>query len=178
MIVVNTSLNMPVAAREASIFTGITIAEYFRDMGCSVAMLADSISRAEALREISSRLEEMPGEEGFRRISPPSWECYERSGKVMCWARSDRTGSVTVISAVSLRAAIFGTVPGPLRFAGTLWALDPDLAYRRHFPAVNWLAGFSPTRSRRLVRKGGRRGHGGPRGGSTRSLRGRPNSRT
>ena len=146
VIVVNTS-NMPVAAREASIFTGITIAEYFRDMGYSVAMLADSISRwAEALREISSRLEEMPGEEGF----PPYLATqlgifYERSGKVRCLGEDGRTGSVTVISAVSPPGGDFSepVTQASLRFAGSLWALDPDLAYRRHFPAVNWLASFS-----------------------------------
>lgn len=146
VIVVNTS-NMPVAAREASIFTGITIAEYFRDMGYSVAMLADSISRwAEALREISSRLEEMPGEEGF----PPYLATqlgifYERSGKVKCLGTDGRTGSVTVISAVSPPGGDFSepVTQASLRFAGSLWALDPDLAYRRHFPAVNWLASFS-----------------------------------
>lgn len=146
VIVVNTS-NMPVAAREASIFTGITIAEYFRDMGYSVAMLADSISRwAEALREISSRLEEMPGEEGF----PPYLATqlgifYERSGKVRCLGSDGRTGSVTVISAVSPPGGDFSepVTQASLRFAGSLWALDPDLAYRRHFPAVNWLASFS-----------------------------------
>ena len=146
VIVVNTS-NMPVAAREASIFTGITIAEYFRDMGYSVAMLADSISRwAEALREISSRLEEMPGEEGF----PPYLATqlgifYERSGKVRCLGTDNRTGSVTVISAVSPPGGDFSepVTQASLRFAGSLWALDPDLAYRRHFPAVNWLASFS-----------------------------------
>lgn len=146
VIVVNTS-NMPVAAREASIFTGITIAEYFRDMGYSVAMLADSISRwAEALREISSRLEEMPGEEGF----PPYLATelgifYERSGMVRCLGDGERTGSVTVISAVSPPGGDFSepVTQASLRFAGALWALDPDLAYRRHFPAVNWHASFS-----------------------------------
>jgi len=146
VIVVNTS-NMPVAAREASIFTGITIAEYFRDMGYSVAMLADSISRwAEALREISSRLEEMPGEEGF----PPYLATelgifYERSGMVRCLGEGERTGSVTVISAVSPPGGDFSepVTQASLRFAGSLWALDPDLAYRRHFPAVNWHASFS-----------------------------------
>ncbi|WKZ32204.1 MAG: V-type ATP synthase subunit A [Thermodesulfobacteriota bacterium] len=146
VIVVNTS-NMPVAAREASIFTGITIAEYFRDMGYSVAMLADSISRwAEALREISSRLEEMPGEEGFPPyLATQLGMFYERSGKVRCLGSEERTGSVTVISAVSPPGGDFSepVTQASLRFAGTLWALDPDLAYRRHFPAVNWLASFS-----------------------------------
>ncbi|HBG47303.1 MAG TPA: V-type ATP synthase subunit A [Deltaproteobacteria bacterium] len=146
VIVVNTS-NMPVAAREASIFTGITIAEYFRDMGYSVAMLADSISRwAEALREISSRLEEMPGEEGFPPyLATQLGMFYERSGKVRCLGSDERTGSVTVISAVSPPGGDFSepVTQASLRFAGALWALDPDLAYRRHFPAVNWLASFS-----------------------------------
>jgi V/A-type H+-transporting ATPase subunit A len=116
-------------------------------MGYSVAMLADSISRwAEALREISSRLEEMPGEEGF----PPYLATqlgifYERSGKVKCLGTDGRTGSVTVISAVSPPGGDFSepVTQASLRFAGSLWALDPDLAYRRHFPAVNWLASFS-----------------------------------
>lgn len=146
VIVVNTS-NMPVAAREASIFTGITIAEYYRDMGYSVALLADSISRwAEALREISSRLEEMPGEEGF----PPYLATqlgifYERSGAVRCLGGDERTGSVTVVSAVSPPGGDFSepVTQASLRFAGTLWALDADLAYRRHFPAVNFLSSFS-----------------------------------
>ena len=146
VIVVNTS-NMPVAAREASIFTGITIAEYFRDMGYSVAMLADSISRwAEALREISSRLEEMPGEEGFPPyLATQLGMFYERSGKVRCLGSEDRRGSVTVISAVSPPGGDFSepVTQASLRFAGALWALDPDLAYRRHFPAVNWLSSFS-----------------------------------
>lgn len=146
VIVVNTS-NMPVAAREASIFTGVTIAEYFRDMGYNVALLADSISRwAEALREISSRLEEMPGEEGF----PPYLATllggfYERAGKVECLGQDARTGSVTVISAVSPPGGDFSepVTQASLRFAGALWALDPDLANRRHFPAVNCSSSFS-----------------------------------
>lgn len=146
VIVVNTS-NMPVAAREASIFTGITIAEYFRDMGYSVALLADSISRwAEALREISSRLEEMPGEEGFPPyLATQLGGFYERSGKVMCLGPDARTGSITIISAVSPPGGDFSepVTQASLRFAGALWALDPDLAYRRHFPAVNWLVSFS-----------------------------------
>ncbi|MBI5642941.1 MAG: V-type ATP synthase subunit A [Deltaproteobacteria bacterium] len=146
VIVVNTS-NMPVAAREASIFTGITIAEYFRDMGYSVALLADSISRwAEALREISSRLEEMPGEEGFPPyLATQLGSFYERSGKVTCLGSDDRVGSITVVSAVSPPGGDFSepVTQASLRFAGALWALDPDLAYRRHFPAVNWLASFS-----------------------------------
>lgn len=146
VIVVNTS-NMPVAAREASIFTGITIAEYFRDMGYNVAILADSISRwAEALREISSRLEEMPGEEGFPPyLSTQLGGFYERAGRVKCLGPGDRVGSVTIVSAVSPPGGDFSepVTQSSLRFAGTLWALDPDLAYRRHFPAVNWQASFS-----------------------------------
>ncbi len=146
VIIVNTS-NMPVAAREASIFTGITVGEYFRDMGYRVAIMADSISRwAEALREISSRLEEMPGEEGF----PPYLATriggfFERAGRVECMGSPGRTGSITVISAVSPPGGDFSepVTQSALRFAGTLWALDTDLAYRRHFPAVNWHRSFS-----------------------------------
>ena len=146
VIIVNTS-NMPVAAREASIFTGVTIAEYYRDMGYNVALLADSISRwAEALREISSRLEEMPGEEGFPPyLSTQLGSFYERSGRVVCQGSGGREGSVTIISAVSPPGGDFSepVTQASLRYAGALWALDPDLAYRRHFPAVNWLASFS-----------------------------------
>ncbi|MDH4101531.1 MAG: V-type ATP synthase subunit A [Nitrospirota bacterium] len=146
VIIVNTS-NMPVAAREASIYTGVTMAEYFRDMGYNVALLADSISRwAEALREISSRLEEMPGEEGF----PPSLATqlgsfYERAGRVSCLGPEGREGSVTIISAVSPPGGDFSepVTQSSMRFAGALWALDPDLAYRRHFPAVNWQSSYS-----------------------------------
>ncbi|GMR04600.1 MAG: V-type ATP synthase subunit A [Thermodesulfobacteriota bacterium] len=146
VIVVNTS-NMPVAAREASIYTGITIAEYYRDMGYNVALLADSISRwAEALREISSRLEEIPGEEGFPPyLSTRLGSFYERGGKAVCLGDGDRIGSITVISAVSPPGGDFSepVTQASLRFAGALWALDPDLAYRRHFPAVNWQQSFS-----------------------------------
>ncbi|MBI5887734.1 MAG: V-type ATP synthase subunit A [Deltaproteobacteria bacterium] len=146
VIVVNTS-NMPVAAREASIFTGITIAEYYRDMGYNVALLADSISRwAEALREISSRLEEMPGEEGF----PPYLAThlggfYERAGRVQCLGEDGLTGSITVVSAVSPPGGDFSepVTQASLSFAGAFWALDPELAHRRHFPAVNWQSSFS-----------------------------------
>lgn len=146
VIVVNTS-NMPVAAREASIFTGITIAEYYRDMGYGVALLADSISRwAEALREISSRLEELPGEEGF----PPYLATllggfYERSGRVNCLGEGNRKGSITIVSAVSPPGGDFSepVTQASLRFAGAFWALDPDLANRRHFPSVNWQSSFS-----------------------------------
>ena len=150
VLVINTS-NMPVAAREASIFTGITIAEYFRDMGYAVALLTDSISRwAEALREISSRLEEMPGEEGYPPyLSTRLGQFYERAGRVECLGngggKAKRHGSVTVISAVSPPGGDFSepVTQTSLRFAGALWALDTELAYRRHFPAVNWKKSFS-----------------------------------
>jgi V/A-type H+-transporting ATPase subunit A len=146
VIIVNTS-NMPVAAREASIFTGITIAEYFRDMGYKVALMADSISRwAEALREISSRLEEMPGEEGFPPyLASRLGSFYERAGKVRCLGNKERTGSVTVISAISPPGGDFSepVTQASLRVAGAFWALDTDLAYSRHFPAVSWKRSFS-----------------------------------
>lgn len=146
VLIVNTS-NMPVAAREASIFLGVTIAEYFRDMGYHVALMADSISRwAEALREISSRMEEMPGEEGY----PPYLASrlagfYERGGKVRCLGKEDRVGSVTIISAVSPPGGDFSepVTQASVRVAGVLWALDTDLAYRRHFPAVDWNKSFT-----------------------------------
>lgn len=145
VIVVNTS-NMPVAAREASIFTGITIAEYYRDMGYGVALMADSLSRwAEALREISSRLEEMPGEEGFPPyLATRLGAFYERAGTVECLG-GGRRGSVTIISAVSPPGGDFSepVTQASMRFAGTLWALDTDLAHRRHFPAINWKKSFS-----------------------------------
>jgi V/A-type H+-transporting ATPase subunit A len=146
VVIVNTS-NMPVAAREASIFTGVTVAEFFRDMGYSVALMADSISRwAEALREISSRLEEMPGEEGF----PPYLAArlsgyYERAGKVRCLGSDGRAGSVTLISAVSPPGGDFSepVTQATLRVAGAFWALDTELAYSRHFPAVSWKKSYS-----------------------------------
>lgn len=146
VLIVNTS-NMPVAAREASIFTGITIAEYYRDMGYSVVLLADSISRwAEALREISSRLEEIPGEEGYPPyLSTRLGEFYERAGKVVCHGDGDRSGSVTVISSVSPPGGDFSepVTQTSLMFSGAFWALDKDLAHRRHFPAVNWNKSFT-----------------------------------
>lgn len=153
VLIVNTS-NMPVAAREASIFIGATIAEYFRDMGYSVALMTDSISRwAEALREISSRMEEMPGEEGYPPyLATRLGNFYERAGKVECLGNSSssklepaRTGSVTIVSAVSPPGGDFSepVTQASLRVAGTLWALDTDLAYRRHFPAVDWNKSFS-----------------------------------
>ncbi|HAG52153.1 MAG TPA: V-type ATP synthase subunit A, partial [Deltaproteobacteria bacterium] len=146
VLIANTS-NMPVAAREASIYTGATIAEYYRDMGYSVALMADSTSRwAEAMREISSRLEEMPGEEGYPPyLATRLGNFYERAGKVKCLGNDMRTGSVTIISAVSPPGGDFSepVTQASLRVAGALWALDTDLAYRRHFPAVDWNKSFS-----------------------------------
>jgi len=146
VLIVNTS-NMPLAAREASLFTGITIAEYFRDMGYNVALMADSISRwAEALREISSRLEEMPSEEGYPSyLATRLGGFYERAGRTRCIGEAARVGSITIISAVSPPGGDFSepVTQVSLRVAGTLWALDTDLAYRRHFPAVDWSVSFS-----------------------------------
>lgn len=146
ILIANVS-NMPVAAREASIYTGITIAEYFRDMGYDVALMADSTSRwAEALREISGRLEEMPGEEGFppylgARLS----EFYERAGKVVTLGSEERYGSISVIGAVSPPGGDFSepVVQCTLRVVKVFWALDKALAERRHFPAINWLISYS-----------------------------------
>ncbi|HSB46983.1 MAG TPA: V-type ATP synthase subunit A [Candidatus Bilamarchaeum sp.] len=146
VLIANTS-NMPVAAREASIYTGITIAEYFRDMGYDVALMADSTSRwAEAMREIGGRLEEMPGEEGYpaylaRRLA----EFYERAGRVRCLASGERFGSVSIIGAVSPPG---GDISEPvsqntLRVTKVFLALDASLAYRRHFPAINWLKSYT-----------------------------------
>ncbi|MEO6666426.1 MAG: V-type ATP synthase subunit A, partial [Nitrospiria bacterium] len=138
VLVVNTS-NMPVAAREASIYTGVTIAEYYRDMGYQVALMADSTSRwAEALRELSARLGEMPGEEGYpTSLATRLGQFYERAGVVRCLGTPERTGSVTIVSAVSPPGGDFSepVTQASLRVAGALWALDPDLARRRHFPA-------------------------------------------
>ena len=146
VLIANTS-NMPVAAREASIYTGITIAEYYRDMGYDVALMADSTSRwAEAMREISGRLEEMPGEEGYppylaRRLA----EFYERAGRVECLGSKDQKGSVTIIGAVSPPGGdIYEPVSqNTLRVTKVFWALDAKLAQRRHFPAINWLKSYS-----------------------------------
>ncbi len=146
ILIANTS-NMPVAAREASIYTGITIAEYYRDMGYAVALMADSTSRwAEALREISGRLEEMPGEEGYpaylgRRLA----EFYERAGSVVTLGKGKKEGSVTVIGAVSPPG---GDISEPvsqntLRVTRAFWGLDASLASRRHFPSINWLTSYS-----------------------------------
>jgi len=146
VLIANTS-NMPVAAREASIYTGITIAEYFRDMGYDVALMADSTSRwAEALREISGRLEEMPGEEGYPAyIASKVAEFYERAGRVKTLGSDDRIGSVSVIGAVSPPGGDFSepVVQNTLRVVKVFWALDADLARRRHFPAINWLTSYS-----------------------------------
>lgn len=146
VLIANTS-NMPVAAREASIYTGITLAEYFRDMGYSVAMMADSTSRwAEALREISSRLEEMPGEEGYPTyLSSKLAAFYERAGRVVCAGTKERLGSVTIVGAVSPPGGDFSepVTQSTLRIVGTFWALDASLAQRRHFPAINWNRSYS-----------------------------------
>ena len=144
VLIANTS-NMPVAAREASIYTGITLAEYYRDMGYDVAMMADSTSRwAEALREISGRLEEMPAEEGFPAYLPSRLSAfYERAGMVE--ALSGNTGSVTVIGAVSPQGADFSepVTQNTKRFTRCFWALDKSLAYARHYPAINWITSYS-----------------------------------
>lgn len=146
IMIANTS-NMPVAAREASIYTGVTIAEYYRDMGYDVSLMADSTSRwGEALREVSGRLEEMPGEEGYPAyLSTRLSAFYERSGRVVCLGNGDRQGSVTIIGAVSPPGGDFSEpiTQSTLRIAGTFWALDTNLAYRRHFPSVNWIKSYS-----------------------------------
>ena len=151
VLIANTS-NMPVAAREASIYTGITIAEYFRDMGYSVSIMADSTSRwAEALREMSGRLEEMPGDEGYPAyLSSRAAEFYERAGKVVCLGDDERIGALTVIGAVSPPG---GDISEPvsqatLRIVKVFWGLDSSLAYRRHFPAINWLNSYSLYQSK------------------------------
>ncbi len=144
VLIANTS-NMPVAAREASVYTGMTIAEYYRDMGYDVALMADSTSRwAEAMREISSRLEEMPGEEGFPAyLSARLSEFYERAGRVKTLAGPE--GSVSVVGAVSPSGGDFSepVTQGTLRITKVFWALDTKLRERRHFPAVNWLTSYS-----------------------------------
>jgi len=146
IMIANTS-NMPVAAREASIYTGITMAEYFRDMGYDVALMADSTSRwGEALREVSGRLEEMPGEEGYPAYLPTRLSAfYERAGRMVCLGSDGRIGSVTVVGAVSPPGGDFSEpiTQNTLRTVGTFWALDTSLAYRRHFPSVNWIKSYS-----------------------------------
>ena len=146
VLIANTS-NMPVAAREASIYTGITIAEYFRDMGYSVAIMADSTSRwAEALREMSGRLEEMPGDEGYPAyLASRAAAFYERAGKVICEGSDKREGAITVIGAVSPPG---GDISEPvsqatLRIVKVFWGLDHALSYKRHFPAINWLNSYT-----------------------------------
>ncbi len=146
VLIANTS-NMPVAAREASIYTGITIAEYYRDMGYDVALMADSTSRwAEALREISGRLEEMPGEEGYPAyLGSRLAEFYERAGKVVAVSPEERVGSVSVVGAVSPPGGDFSepVSQNTLRVTRVFWALDANLAARRHFPSINWLTSYS-----------------------------------
>ena len=146
VLIANTS-DMPVAAREASIYTGITIAEYFRDMGYSVALMADSTSRwAEALREMSGRLEEMPGEEGYPAyLTSRLAQFYERAGRVICNGTEDREGSLTAIGAVSPAGGDLSdpVVQATQRIVKVFWGLDSSLAYKRHFPAINWLTSYS-----------------------------------
>ena len=141
IMIANTS-NMPVAAREASIYTGITVAEYFRDQGYHVALMADSTSRwGEALREVSSRLEEMPAEEGYPAyLSTRLAQFYERAGAVRCLGSPEREGSVTIVGAVSPAGGDFSEpiTQHSLRLVGTFWALDTTLARARHFPAIDW----------------------------------------
>lgn len=146
VLIANTS-NMPVAAREASIYTGMTIAEYFRDQGYDVSLMADSTSRwAEAMREISSRLEEMPGEEGYPAyLASKLAEFYERAGRVKCLGRKEKIGSVTAIGAVSPPGGDFSepVTQNTLKITKVFWALDAKLAQSRHFPAINWLESYS-----------------------------------
>ena len=146
ILVANTS-NMPVAAREASIYTGVTMAEYYRDMGYDVVLVADSTSRwAEALREMSGRLEEMPAEEGYPSyLASRLAEFYERAGRIRALGSPDRSGSVTLVGAVSPSGADF-TEPvttHTIRFIKTFWALDTRLAYSRHYPSINWMQSYS-----------------------------------
>ena len=146
VLIANTS-DMPVAAREASVYTGITIAEYFRDMGYAVAVIADSTSRwAEALREMSGRLEEMPGEEGYPAyLVSRLAQFYERAGVVQCLGSEERTGSLTAVGAVSPPGGDLSepVAQGTMRIVKVFWSLDASLAYRRHFPAINWLNSYS-----------------------------------
>jgi len=146
VLVVNTS-NMPVAARESSVYVGLTVAEYFRDMGYRVAVMADSLSRwAEALREVGSRLQEMPGEEGYpTSLASRAAKLHERAGRVRCLGRPERHGSVTLISAVSPPGGDFSepVTQACLRVTSALWALDAALAHQRQFPAVDWATSYS-----------------------------------
>ncbi len=151
VLIANTS-DMPVAAREASIYTGITIAEFYRDMGYDVAIIADSTSRwAEALREMSGRLEEMPGEEGFPAyLTSRLAQFYERAGAVICRGSDRRTGSLSAIGAVSPQGGDLSepVTQATLRIVKVFWGLDSALAYRRHFPAINWLRSYSLYKDR------------------------------
>ena len=160
ILVANTS-NMPVAAREASIYTGITIAEYFRDQGYHVALMADSTSRwGEALREVSSRLEEMPAEEGYPAyLATRLAEFYERAGAVVCLGSDRRSGSVSIVGAVSPAGGDFSEpiTQHSLRLAGTFWGLDTALARQRHFPVDQLEPQLHAVRAGRVVRPGGRR---------------------
>lgn len=146
VLIANTS-NMPVAAREASVYTGITIAEYFRDMGYKVALMADSTSRwAEALREMSGRLEEMPGEEGYPAyLGSRTASFYERAGQVKCLGTNNNEGSLTVVGAVSPPGGDLSepVTQNTLRVVKVFWGLDDKLAFKRHFPAINWLNSYS-----------------------------------
>ncbi|MBU0766773.1 V-type ATP synthase subunit A [Patescibacteria group bacterium] len=146
VLIANTS-NMPVAAREASVYTGITIAEYYRDMGYDVALMADSTSRwAEAMREMSGRLEEMPGEEGYPAyLGSRTAGFYERAGAAECLGSDDRKGSLSVIGAVSPPGGDFSepVTQNTLRVTKVFWALDAKLTYKRHFPSINWLQSYS-----------------------------------
>jgi len=146
IIVANTS-DMPIVAREASVYTGVTLAEYYRDMGYDVALMADSTSRwAEALREISGRLEEMPGEEGYPAyLGSRLAEFYARAGRVKTISSEEREGSITAIGAVSPPGGDFSepVTGGTLRLTRVFWALDFALAHRRHFPAINWFMSYS-----------------------------------
>ena len=146
VLIANTS-DMPVAAREASVYTGITIAEYFRDMGYDVAVIADSTSRwAEALREMSGRLEEMPGEEGYPAyLASRLAQFYERAGVVQCMGTEARNGSLTAVGAVSPPGGDLSepVAQATMRIVKVFWSLDASLAYRRHFPAINWLNSYS-----------------------------------
>jgi V/A-type H+/Na+-transporting ATPase subunit A len=146
VLVVNTS-NMPVAAREASVYLGLTIAEYYRDMGYRVAVMADSLSRwAEALREIGSRLQQMPGEEGYpTTLASRAASLHERAGRVRCMGRPERSGAVTLIGAVSPPGGDFSepVTQACIRVCAALWALDAELAHQRQFPAVDWHASYT-----------------------------------
>lgn len=145
-LVANTS-NMPVAAREASIYTGITLAEYFRDMGFNVAMMADSTSRwAEALREISGRLAEMPADSGYPAyLGAKLAQFYERAGRVKCLGSPEREGSVTIVGAVSPPGGDFSdpVTSSTLSIVQVFWGLDKKLAQRKHFPSLNWSISYS-----------------------------------